>query len=85
MAIGLGETGLGYAGGTLVQLMFIGAIVAVIALVSRRKSPPPVSRKPSARGLGRIVRGTWPLWVGALALAGLNAAVLMVSGKPWGG
>jgi uncharacterized membrane protein YedE/YeeE len=84
MAIGLGETGLGYAGGTLVQLLFIGAIVAVIVLVSRRKSPPPVSRKPSARGLGRIVRGTWPLWVGALALASLNAAVLMVSGKPWG-
>lgn len=84
MAIGLGETGLDYTGGTLVQLFFIGAIVAIVALVSRKKSPPPVSRKPSARGLGRIVRGTWPLWVGALALASLNAAVLMVSGKPWG-
>lgn len=82
--VALGETGLGYAGGALVQLLFIGAIVAVVALVSRRKNPPPVSRKPSARGAARVIRGTWPLWVGALALAGLNAAVLLVSGKPWG-
>lgn len=83
-AVGLGETGLGYAGGTLVQLGFIGALAGVVALVSRKKNPPPVSRKPSASGAARLVRGTWPLWAGAIALAGLNAAVLAVSGKPWG-
>lgn len=82
--VGLGETGLGYAGGALLQLVFIGAIVAVIAFVSRRKNPPPVSRKPSARGAMRVIRGTWPLWVGALVLAGLNAATLLIKGSPWG-
>lgn len=82
--IGLGETGLGYFWGALVQLLFIGAIFGVVMLVSRLKNPPPVSRKPSASGAARIIRGTWPLWAGALALAGLNAAVLMVSGTPWG-
>ena len=37
-----------------------------------------------ARGLWRIVRGSWPLWVGALVLAGLNALTLVTRGGPWG-
>lgn len=82
--VGLGETGLGYFWGALVQLVFIGVIFGAVMLISRIKNPPPVSRKPSASGAARIIRGTWPLWAGALALAGLNAAVLMVSGTPWG-
>ncbi|MFC6343234.1 YeeE/YedE thiosulfate transporter family protein, partial [Nocardioides hankookensis] len=39
---------------------------------------------PVAEGAARIVRGSWPLWVGALLLAGLNAATLWVSGGAWG-
>ena len=30
------------------------------------------------------MRGSWPLWVGAMLLAGLNAPALFVSGGPWG-
>lgn len=30
------------------------------------------------------MRGSWPLWVGALALASLNAAVLLTTGRTWG-
>jgi hypothetical protein len=35
-------------------------------------------------GLARAVRGSWPLWVGALLLAGHNAMTLYVSGSAWG-
>ena len=38
----------------------------------------------TATGWVRVVRGAWPLWVGALALAALNLGVLLVSGGPWG-
>jgi uncharacterized protein len=75
---------LGFTPALAIQLGFIGAIVLASLAVSRRKNPPPVAEKPSARGLSRVVRGTWPLWVGALVLAGLNAATLLVSGSPWG-
>ena len=37
---------------------------------------PPVEQPPAARGVARAVRGSWPLWVGALLLAGLNALTL---------
>lgn len=45
---------------------------------------PPAARPASAVGVARVVRGTWPLWVGALVLAGLNAITLLVKGEPWG-
>ncbi|WP_028921228.1 YeeE/YedE family protein [Pseudonocardia acaciae] len=65
----------------------IGVLVAVVwvtKLVQARRRPPPVDAVPSARGVARVVRGSWPLWVGALALAGLGGAVLLVSGGAWG-
>ncbi len=34
--------------------------------------------------IARAVRGAWPLWVGALLLAGLNGLTLWLSGKAWG-
>ena len=77
-------TPLGYPGGVLITLVIIGAVVGVSLLVERRRTPPPAGNPPSARGLLRIVRGSWPIWAGALALAALNAATLFVSGKPWG-
>ncbi len=33
---------------------------------------------------GSLLRGPWPLLLGALALAGLNAAMLALTGAPWG-
>lgn len=77
-------TPLGHAGGVLITLAITGAVVALSLLVERRRTPPPAGNPPSARGLLRIVRGSWPIWAGALALAALNAATLLVSGKPWG-
>lgn len=82
--VSLAETRLGYGGGLAVQLAFIGLVVAVTFLIARWKRPPALRSRPSTKGVARIVRGTWPLWVGALVLAALNGATLLVSGKPWG-
>jgi hypothetical protein len=75
---------LGYPGALVVSLAVMALIVAGTYLVAGKRNPPPVQEPPSASGLARVWRGYWPLWVGALLLGGLNAAVLFVSGKPWG-
>ncbi|MEQ3554059.1 YeeE/YedE family protein [Pseudonocardia nematodicida] len=75
---------LGYPGALAVTLLALSAITVGTWVVARRRTPPPVERPPSARGIARVLRGSWPMWVGALVLAGLNAAVLFVSAAPWG-
>jgi uncharacterized membrane protein YedE/YeeE len=82
--VDLGQVFGGPAWGLLVTLAALGLIAGVTVLVGRRKNPPPVAPVPTARGLARVVRGAWPLWTGALALAVLNLGVLLVSGAPWG-
>jgi hypothetical protein len=59
-------------------------VVAGSYLLAGRRNPPPVEDPPTARGLARVLRGSWPMWVGAIVLGGLNAAVLFVTGQPWG-
>lgn len=82
--VSFANTPLGYPGAALISLVIIGAVVGVSVLVQRRRKPPPVETPPSARGLLRVIRGSWPLWVGAIGLAVLNAVTLLVSGGPWG-
>jgi uncharacterized protein len=74
----------GYVGGLAITLGLLGAIVVVAEVVRRRRQPPPIAPIPTTTGVARVLRGSWPLWVGALVLAGLNAAVLLTSGRPWG-
>lgn len=74
----------GYAGGWAATLVIIGLVVAVTYLVGRGREKPPVDRAPVATGLARALRGSWPLWVGAIGLALLNALTLYFSGSPWG-
>ena len=84
-SVSLAGTGLGYLGGWLISLAMIAAVVAVTLVVERRRpGVPALDRPPHARGAARALRGSWPLWVGALLLAGLNALTLLVSGAPWG-
>ncbi len=83
-AVSLADTRFGYLGGWAISLTAMGLIVAVTVGVARRRRPPAAERAPVARGLARALRGSWPLWVGALLLAGLNALTLWVSGGPWG-
>ena len=74
----------GYAGAWAVSLAVMGLVVAATYLLARNRTVPPLDPAPIARGIARAVRGSWPLWVGALLLAGLNAATLWVSGGAWG-
>lgn len=83
-AVSLAETGLGYPGALAVSLLAMAAIAATTVVLARRRRPPQLARPPAARGVARAVRGSWPLWVGALLLAGLNAVTLWVSGSAWG-
>lgn len=85
--VSLASTSWGYPGAWLMTMAAIAVVVAVTYVVGRRRpegTVPPVDRAPVARGLARTVRGSWPLWVGALLLAGLNALTLWVSGSAWG-
>jgi uncharacterized membrane protein YedE/YeeE len=82
--VSLADTGAGYLGAWLITLAVIGAVVATTYVVQRRRQVPPLDRPPAARGVARALRGSWPLWVGALLLAGLNALTLYLSGKAWG-
>ncbi|MEU6700677.1 YeeE/YedE family protein [Pseudonocardia sp. NPDC046786] len=75
---------LGYPGALAVTLLTLATITVVTWVVARRRTPPPVERPPSARGIARVLRGSWSMWAGALVLAVLNAAVLFVSAAPWG-
>lgn len=71
-------------GGLAVTLAVLALIAGATVLVGRRRNPPPVAPVATATGVARALRGSWPLWVGALALAVLNLGVLLVSGAPWG-
>ncbi|MGN6129728.1 MAG: YeeE/YedE family protein [Nocardioidaceae bacterium] len=74
----------GTAPAVLVTLAALAVIAGITIVVGRRRNPPPVAAVPTARGVARALRGSWPLWVGALVLAVLNLGVLLVSGHPWG-
>lgn len=75
---------LGFPGALAVSLGAMALIVAITLIVGRLRKPPPVERAPIATGLLRVLRGSWPMWVGAVLLAVLNAATLYVTASPWG-
>ncbi|MBA2953423.1 YeeE/YedE family protein [Nocardioides sp. MAH-18] len=74
----------GYAGAWVASLVIMGLVVGATYLLARKRSIPPLEPAPIARGVARAIRGSWPLWVGAILLAVLNAATLWVSGGAWG-
>ncbi|MEX2548600.1 MAG: YeeE/YedE family protein [Nitriliruptoraceae bacterium] len=82
--VSLADTRFGTLGGVVLSLAALGAIAGVAEIVRRRRQAPPIAPLPTTTGIGRVLRGSWPLWVGALVLAGLNALVLLTSGRPWG-
>ncbi|HET7327585.1 MAG TPA: YeeE/YedE family protein [Nocardioidaceae bacterium] len=82
--VSLADTFGGMVGGLAVTLAALALIATATVVVARRRNPPPIEAVPSTKGYARALRGAWPLWVGALALAVLNLGVLLVSGAPWG-
>jgi uncharacterized membrane protein YedE/YeeE len=75
---------IGWFGSWAVTIAALLVVVAVTRAVQARRNPPPTGVPPTARGVARVVRGSWPLWAGAVALAVLGAGVLVVSGGAWG-
>lgn len=73
-----------HTAGLAVTLLALGAIAGLTYVVGRIKNPPPVAPVATTTGVWRVIRGAWPLWVGALALAVLNLGVLLTKGSPWG-
>ncbi|MFC4620524.1 YeeE/YedE family protein [Camelliibacillus cellulosilyticus] len=78
------STGFGYFGGWLLQMVIIAAIFAVTLVVERKRKAPKMAPLPTAKNWARILRGSWPMWVGGLVLAILNAITLMTRNSPWG-
>jgi uncharacterized membrane protein YedE/YeeE len=82
--VSLAEVFGGTIGGLAVTLAALALIAGATVVIGRHTNPPPVGPAPTATGFARVMRGSWPLWVGALAIAVLNLGVLLVSGAPWG-
>lgn len=75
----------GLGGALLAQLTIFVAIIALTVVFERARHGRLVQpEKRRAQGIGRIVRGPWPLLWGAVGLAVLNFATLGVAGHPWG-
>ena len=74
----------GLWGGVALSLAILVVIAAVAEAIIRRRRPPAIESVPSATGVARVIRGSWPIWVGAIVLAVLNALVLLTTGRPWG-
>ena len=80
--VSLGER-LGWTPAVMLQLSAFAAIAGGARLVERRRLGEARPVRPPVRGWARVVHGPWPLAAGAVALAGLNALVLVLAGHPW--
>lgn len=77
------STGFGYLGAWGMQVAIFALIIVLSYVYKRRKRPPVLPPLPTAVGWRKIIFGSWPLWVGALVLAVLNASAFILQGEPW--
>lgn len=82
-AVSLGDT-LGWAPAVLLQLAVFAAIALAAKVWERRRLGAVRPVQPPVRGWRRLVHGPWPLATGGVALATLNALVVVLAGHPWG-
>lgn len=73
----------GVVGGIVISLLLFAAVfVAARAWEQHRHGDVRADR--DGVGAYQFLRGPWPLLAGALALAGVNIATLLLAGRPWG-
>ena len=75
---------LGLAGSLAVSLLLFGAVALASLVVERRRHGSLVDQPVARREGSAWLRGPWPLAVGALGLAAVNIATLVLAGHPWG-
>jgi uncharacterized membrane protein YedE/YeeE len=73
----------GPVGALALSLTVFGAVIAITAAVERRRFGRLMDSDPPARQ-PRWLRGPWPLAAGAIGLAAVNLATLLLAGRPWG-
>ncbi|MBP1949970.1 YeeE/YedE family protein [Virgibacillus litoralis] len=78
------STGLGYGGAWILSIGLFGLISWLTLVVEKKKKAPKMASVPSTTGWKRLLRGSWPLFAAAIALAVLNAITLLTRGAPWG-
>lgn len=71
----------GASGAIALSLLLFAGIWWLTALLERRRHGAVAS---IAAGHGSWLRGPWPLVAGALGLAGIQVATLLLAGRPWG-
>jgi hypothetical protein len=78
-------TRLGWPAALAISLSLFGAVAAATIVVERwRHGRLVADAYPPRSGLGRVLRGPWPLVAGAIGLAAINIATLALAGRPWG-
>ena len=73
----------GPVGALALSLAVFGAIFVTTVVVERRRFGALVESPLPSRG-ARWLRGPWPLVAGAIGLALVNLATLLIAGRPWG-
>lgn len=71
----------GVLGGIGISLLMFALMWFASTWYERRRHGPGPAGKPQPSS---ILRGPWPLLAGALALAAVNIATLLLAGRPWG-
>ena len=78
---------LGWPGGMVLQLAFIAVLAVTTIRIERKRHGTLEAGEPVAGPkeiFNRLLFGRWPILWGALALAILNIATLLVAGRLWG-
>ncbi|KAB7708258.1 YeeE/YedE family protein [Bacillus aerolatus] len=70
--------------GFLLQIVLLAAVYAATVLIEKKKNGNLYKKEVKVKGWTSIFYGPWPIVIGGLALAVLNAVILLVQGKPWG-
>ncbi|GAA0598197.1 YeeE/YedE family protein [Caenispirillum bisanense] len=82
-AMALGDL-IGVPGALALTLAGLAAVAAVTVWIERRRHGSLETPAAAERhGLARLLHGPWPLLAGALLLAVLNIATLLIAGHPW--